>query len=54
MPSLSLRVSSAVLVAWFSDGPDRSRSRTLSLPRQMDFIQGHVRDVMTPLFFPRQ
>ena len=39
-------------VAWFSDGPGRSRSRTLSLPRLMDFIQGHVRDVMTPFFFP--
>ena len=42
------------LIVWFSDGPGRSRSRTLSLPRLMDFIQGHVRDVMTPLFFPRQ
>ena len=41
-------------VAWFSDGSGRSRSCTLSLPRLMDFIQGHVRDVMTSLFFPRQ
>ena len=39
-------------VACFSDGPGRSRSRTLSLPHLMDFIQGHVRDVMTLLFFP--
>ena len=39
-------------LAWFSDGPGRSRSRNLSLPRLMDFIQGHVRDAMTPLFFP--
>ena len=41
-------------VAWFSDGPGRSRLRTLSLPRLMDFIQGHVRDVVTPLFFGSQ
>ena len=41
-------------LAWFSDGPGRSRSRILSLPRLMDFIQGHVRDVMTPLFFGSQ
>ena len=42
------------ILALFSDGPGRSRSRTLSLPRLMDFIQGLIRDVMTPLFFPRQ
>ena len=42
----------ALYIARFSEGPGRSRSRTLSLPRLMDFIQGHVRDVMTPLFFP--
>ena len=47
---MSRRPSSHAL-AWFSDGPGRSRSRTLSLPRLMDFIQGHVRDVMTLFFF---
>ena len=34
-------------IAWFSDGPGRSRSSSLFLPRLMDFIQGHVRDVRT-------
>ena len=45
-------IRSEVRLAWFSDGPGRSRSRTLFLPRLMDFIQGRVRDVMTLLFFP--
>ena len=46
----SIYKSTRERVAWFSDGP--GRLRTLSLPCLMDFIQGHVRDVMKPLFFP--
>ena len=50
-----MQVDHSVLsLAWFSDGPGRSRSRILSLPRLMDFIQGHVRDVIAPLFFGSQ
>ena len=48
-PQQTNQVTFPVRAAWFSDGPGRSRSRTLSLPRLTDFNQGH--DVMTPLFF---
>ena len=45
---------SVLSLAWFSDGPGHSQSRILSLPHLMDFIQGHVPDVMMPLFFGSQ
>ena len=48
----TFKLFAQVVLAWFSDGPGRSQSRPLSLARLMDFIQGHVRDVMTLLFFP--
>ena len=38
---LLLFLPASKIIAWFLDGPGRSRSRTLSLPRLMDFIQGH-------------
>ena len=35
-------------IGWFSDGPESFVSRTLSLPRLIYSVQGHVHDVRAP------